>query len=387
MNFEFATAATIIFGPGSLMAAISRLDSWGQRALVVTGKTPGRYAHFLDRLKRQRLWGHLLSVDGEPSVDNIMEGAAQARRAHCDMVVGIGGGSVIDTGKAIAALLTNPGHLIDYLEIVGQGHPLQCPSAPYAAIPTTAGTGAEVTRNAVLTSPTHRIKVSMRSPSMLPQLVVVDPELTLSLPPEATAATGMDALTQLIEAFVSLKANPITDALCREGLWRCARSLITAYSNGQDLVARTDMSLASLFSGLALANGGLGAVHGIAGPLGGYITVPHGVACARLLSPVLAVNARRLASADHPQETLQRCAEVARILTGLPDADMAEAVAWIDRLCHRLHIPALGRFGLRESDFSVIAANAQNASSMRGNPVELDEADLIAILKQTLVMP
>ena len=385
MQFEFATATAIIFGPGTMSTALSRVSTWGQRALVVSGKTPQRYKRFFDRIKKQGFWGHLWCVEGEPTVESITEGVAQARKAGCDMVVGIGGGSVIDTGKAIAAMLTNTGQLTDYLEIVGEGRPLQKPSAPYAAIPTTAGTGAEVTRNAVLTSPAHRIKVSMRSPSMLPQLVVVDPELTVSLPPETTAATGMDALTQLIEAYVSLRANPLTDALCREGLVRCARSLTRAYDNGQDMTARTDMCMASLFSGLALANGGLGAVHGIAGPLGGYISVPHGVACGRLLSPVVSTNARRLVNGDYAHANLKRFMEIARILTGRLDADVAQVIDWIDRLCQHLQIPSLSRFGLEESDFNHIAANALNASSMKGNPVKLDKADLISILKQTLV--
>jgi alcohol dehydrogenase class IV len=339
----------------------------------------------MEQLKAQKLEIQLLCVNGEPSVDSVIDGVEQVRQAKCDMVVAIGGGSVIDTGKVIAAMLTNVGDLTDYLEIIGKGRPLQNKSAPFLAIPTTAGTGAEVTRNAVLTSPTHRIKVSMRSHLMLPHLVVVDPELTLSLPPDVTAASGMDALTQLIESFVSKKANPITDGLCREGLACCARSILRAYHDGQDLDARTDMSLASLFSGMALANAGLGAVHGIAGPLGGHIAVPHGVACGRLLSPVFATNFRRLQLSGQQNGVLRRFKEIARMLTGNFSAEIAEGVAWMDRLCRRLHIPPLGDFGLEESDLPVIAAKALKASSMRGNPVNLEQADLIAILKQVLV--
>jgi alcohol dehydrogenase class IV len=220
---------------------------------------------------------------------------------------------------------------------------------------------------------------------MLPRLVVVDPELTLSLPPEVTAASGMDALTQLIESYLSQKANPITDALCREGLARCARSILRAYDDGQELDARTDMSLASLFSGMALASGGLGAVHGIAGPLGGHIAIPHGVACGRLLSPVYAANFRRLQSSGQPHGALRRFKEIARMLTGNVSAETSEGIAWMDRLCRRLHIPPLGDFGLEESDLPVIAAKASKASSMRGNPVKLDQDDMIAILKQAMV--
>lgn len=385
MQFEFATAAVIIFGPGAVHATVSRLTALGGRALVVSGKTPQRHTVFLDRLKTQGLFGHLLCVDGEPSVESVMDGVEQARKAKCDMVVGIGGGSVIDTAKAIAAMLTNTGCLTDYLEIIGKGRPLQNDAAPCVAIPTTAGTGAEVTRNAVLTSPIHEIKVSMRSPRMLPRLVVVDPEQTLSLSPEVTAASGMDALTQLIEAFVSQKANPITDGLCREGLTRCARSLLGAYQDGQDIDARADMSLASLLSGLALANGGLGAVHGIAGPLGGYIAIPHGVACACLLSPVFAANFRRLQSAEKSYGALKRFKEIARILTGNSDAQVSEGIAWIDRLCHLLQIPTLSAYGLDELKLPIVANKALKASSMLSNPVMLDHTELMAILKQALV--
>ncbi|MBT8367093.1 MAG: iron-containing alcohol dehydrogenase [Deltaproteobacteria bacterium] len=385
LHFEFATPAAIVFGPGAIKDSVSQLAAWGDRALVVSGKTPQRHENFLDQLKTQKLKIQLLCVNGEPSVDSAIDAVEQARHAKCNMVVAIGGGSVMDTGKVIAAMLTNTGDLTEYLEIIGMGRPLQNRSAPFLAIPTTAGTGAEVTRNAVLTSPTHRIKVSLRSPLMLPHLVVVDPELTLSLPPEVTAASGMDALTQLIESFLSKKANPITDGLCREGLACCARSILRTYDDGQDLDARTDMSLASLFSGMALANGGLGAVHGIAGPLGGHIAVPHGVACGRLLSPVFTANFRRLESSGQLNGPLRRFEEIARMLTGNFSTEIAEGVAWMDRLCERLHIPSLSDFGLEESDLPVIAAQALKASSMRGNPVNLDQADLMAILKQVLV--
>lgn len=292
----------------------------------------------------------------------------------------MGGGSVLDTAKAVAALLTHDGPLTDYLEIVGKGLPLQNDPAPCVAVPTTAGTGAEVTCNAVVASPTHRVKVSMRSPRMLPRLAVVDPELTLTLPPKVTAATGMDALTQLIEAYVSRKANPVTDALCREGLNRCARSLLHACQEGTDIHARTNMSLASLLSGLALDNGGLGAVHGIAGPLGGWMDVPHGVACGRLLLPVFTANVRRLQSESPSHPYLPRFEEITRILTGNPHAGLAAGMAWLDRLVRQLDIPPLARFGLKESDLPGIAANALKASSMKGNPIELGEKDVIDIL-------
>ena len=233
-------------------------------------------------------------------------------RANCDLIIGLGGGSAIDTGKAIAALLTNAGDPLDYLEVIGRGQALTDAPAPFIAIPTTAGTGAEVTRNAVLASPEHRVKVSLRSPLMLPRVALVDPELTYGLPPAITASTGLDALTQLIEPFVSIRANPLTDAICRDGMRRAARSLRRAYEEGTMLPpARTWP--ASLFGGLALANAGLGAVHGFAGPLGGLFPAPHGVICARLLPLIVEANVRALQERKPNTSVLQRYAEVARL--------------------------------------------------------------------------
>jgi alcohol dehydrogenase class IV len=382
MPFEFATAGAIVFGPGVFRSSVGRVASLGRRALALTGKHPDRHAEGLDMLRGEGSSLHPFSVEGEPTVAAVEAAVTRAREAECDLVVAVGGGSVLDTGKAVAALMTNPPPATDYLEIVGKGLPLQNDPAPWVAVPTTAGTGAEVTRNAVLASPAHRVKVSMRSPRMLPRLAIVDPELTITMPPAVTAATGMDALTQLIEAYVSRKASPLTDGFCREGLPRCARSLERAFRNGSDLEARTDMSLASLLSGLALANGGLGAVHGIAGPLGGWIDVPHGVACGRLLPLVFEANAQRLRSEDPEHPALRRLLEVARILTGDPRAGLPDGTAWLERLSDQLGLPPLASFGLEASDLPRIAANAARASSMRGNPVDLDEAALAGILER-----
>jgi alcohol dehydrogenase class IV len=226
--------------------------------------------------------GESFPIHGEPTVDLVRHGTRLARDTGCDLVIALGGGSAIDAGKAIAALLANGGDPLDYLEVVGQAKPLSRPSAPFIAIPTTAGTGSEVTRNAVLASPEDGVKASLRSPHMLPALAVVDPELTLDLPQALTASTGLDALTQLIEPYVSNRANPMTDLYCVEGLRVAASALRRAWRDGHDLAARTDMSFASLLGGLALANAGLGAVHGFAAPLGGMFDAPHGALCATL---------------------------------------------------------------------------------------------------------
>jgi alcohol dehydrogenase class IV len=300
------------------------------------------------------------------------------------LVVAMGGGSAIDAGKAMAALLTNPRPPLEYLEVVGQGKPLTVPPAPLVAIPTTAGTGAEVTRNAVLASEPHRVKVSLRSPMMLPRLAVVDPELTRDLPPETTACTGLDALTQLIEAFVGTRASPMTDAVCREGMGRVARSLRRAYFHGDDLDARQDMSLAALFGGLALANAGLGAVHGFAGPIGGMFDAPHGAVCAALLPHVVAMNVRALKDRQPESAALHRYDEMARILLGDVRAHATDGVVWIQELCAALRITPLGSYGITRIDFERVIAKASVASSMKPNPIRLTPDELESILEHAV---
>lgn len=382
MRFEFATATRILFGPGTLPEVGPAIASLGQRALVVTGATPERAQALLDLLAQHQVASVTFSVAGEPTLATVQEGTLRARAEQCDVVVGFGGGSVLDVAKAVAALLTNGGEPLDYLEGIGRGRPLTRPAAPCVAIPTTAGTGAEVTRNAVLTSPEHRVKVSMRSPLMLPRLSLVDPNLTHSLPPRLTAITGLDALTQLIEPFVSARANPLVDGICREGLVRVRRSLLRAYEKGDDAAAREDMALASLFSGLALANAGLGAVHGFAGVLGGRISAPHGAICARLLPLVMEVNLRALRQRDKGHPALERYKEIGALLAGKPSG--AEAVAWVNGLVERLAIPPLGTYGLRSEAIPLIVERASAASSMKANPIALTREEMEEILQRAL---
>jgi alcohol dehydrogenase class IV len=299
-------------------------------------------------------------------------------------VLGFGGGSALDTGKAIAALLTNRGDPLDYLEVIGRGEPLTQPAAPYIAIPTTAGTGAEVTRNAVLLSPQHGVKVSLRSPLMLPRLALVDPELTHSLPPEITASTGLDAFTQVMEPYVSNKANPLTDGLCREGMRLAGRSLRRAYEHGDDPAAREDMAVVSLFGGLALANAKLGAVHGFAGPLGGMFPGPHGAICARLLPYVMEVNVRALQNRALGHPALRRYDEIARILTRDDSATASDGVAWVQELCEALQVPPLATYGLTQADFPTLIQKSVVASSMQGNPIKLSTEEMEEILTRAL---
>ena len=421
MTFEFATAGRILFGSGTLAQAAPAAAGLGRRALVVIDRESEQAQTLLKSLHQEGVGTELYTFSGEPTVVAACEAAQRARAAKCDLVIGFGGGSAMDLAKAAAALMTNPGDPFDYLEVIGKGLPLTERPAPCIAIPTTAGTGAEVTKNAVLASPEHRVKVSMRHPLMMPVLAIVDPECTISMPPAVTAATGLDALTQLLESFISKKANPMTDGFCREGLPRAVRSLRRAFENGSDIKAREEMALASLFGGLALANAGLGAVHGFAAPIGGMFDAPHGMVCAALLPHVMKANLTALC--DHVSESivgqaslypeslcslgeagdtrsrirearptrkedeciyyraLERLTEFAQLTGG---ATAEDGIKWIAGLCRDLQVPPLSALGVAEKDFSALVANAQRASSMKTNPVELMAEELTQILHAAL---
>lgn len=378
MRFEFATAQRVVFGEGVGRELGSLARPLGQRALVVTGRHPERHAALAESLEMPHVF---FPIAGEPTVEGIREGVAQARRIGADLVIAIGGGSVLDGGKAIAALAVNVGDPLRYLEVVGEGRSLERPPLPVIAVPTTAGTGSEVTRNAVLAAPEHGVKVSLRHEWMLPKIALVDPELTHGLPPGITASTGLDALTQLIEPFVSSKASPMTDALCQDGLRRAARSLQKAWEDGMDRDARRDMALASLLGGMALANAGLGAVHGLAAPLGGLKPIPHGIACAALLPHVMEANLLALPT-GHPAR--DKYSELARILTGNPGAEPMDGVTWVASMVETLRIPRLGSFGLEACELFGVAQRSLAASSMKANPVSLDADTLARILARAL---
>lgn len=384
VKFEFATANRIVFGAGALREVAPAARAFGQRALLVCGRSMERVAGLSQALTDQGVGCLPFSVTGEPTTTLVAEGVARARAGQCELVIGMGGGSVIDAAKAVAVMLTNPGDLADYLEVIGLGQPLARPSAPCLAIPTTAGTGSEVTKNAVLASPEHRLKVSLRSPSMLPRLAVVDPELTCSLPATITAATGMDALTQLIEPFVSSRANPLTDGYCLEGMKRVARSLRRVCGRGDDLAAREDMALASLMGGLALANAGLGAAHGFAAPIGGGFAAPHGAVCAALLPEVMAVNFRALSERSPDSEVLRRFETVARVLCGHRGARTEDGVAWVRTLCADLKIPSLRHYGVAAKDLEALVDQGAKASSMKANPILLTREELREVLERAL---
>ena len=384
MRFEFATAARVIFGPGVLREVGPLARGFGPRALVVTGANPQRAGSVLSLLREHGVGVVTFPVTGEPEIETVQEGVMLARQEHCSMVISFGGGSVLDAGKAIAAMLANTGELLDYLEVIGRGKALTEPVAPFIAIPTTAGTGSEVTRNAVLASPVHGVKVSLRSPLMLPRVAVIDPELTYDLPPAVTASTGLDALTQLIEPYTCSRPNPMTDAVCVEGIRRAARSLRVVFADGSNTDARADMAAASLFGGLALANAGLGAAHGFAGPIGGQFPAPHGAVCAALLPHVMAANLRALRQRQPASDSLRRYEEVARLVTGSEAATPEAGVEWVRKLVADLGIPGLGHYGLKREHTAELVGKASQASSMKANPIVLTADELAGILERAL---
>ncbi len=391
--WEFATAGRIVFGVGARRQLAGAARGLGTRALLVTGR----------HLANDSAWVALgidfdlrtasrFIVDGEPTTDIVREGVRAHHAGACDIVIGLGGGSVIDAAKAIAALATNPGDPLDYLEVIGRGQPLSATPAPCIAVPTTAGTGSEVTRNAVLGSPEHRRKASLRHPAMLPRVAIVDPELTLTLPPAVTASTGLDALTQLIEPYVSSRATPLTDALCLEGIRRVARSLriaaradavadAVADDAARVLDARVDMSFASLLGWLALANAGLGVVHGFAAPIGGMFPAPHGAVCAALLPHGISANLRALRERAPRHPAIERYRQVAVALTGEAGASADDGVVAVAALCAELRIPSLRAYGIGDGHIVDLAREAQRASSMKANPIELNVEELESTLR------
>jgi len=370
--FEFATAGRILFGAGTFAQLDAVTAGFGERPLIVTGKRGAGVA------------GPNFPVANEPTIALIRQGVEVFRGAGCDLVIAIGGGSAIDAGKAIAAAAANPRDLLDYLEVIGKGQPLDNAPWPFIAVPTTAGTGSEVTRNAVLGSSEHGVKVSLRSPLMLPRVAIVDPVLTHGLPPAVTASTGLDALTQLIEAYVSSRANAFTDGICLDGIRYASASLPRAYRDGSDADARSGMAYASLLGGLALANAGLGVVHGFAAPIGGMFDAPHGAVCAALLPAGMRANIAALREREPQSAALERYREIARILTNDPDAIAEDGAEWVRDLTAKLAIPSLASYGIRERDVPELAAKASRANSMKANPIMLTTAELTATIGNSL---
>jgi alcohol dehydrogenase class IV len=375
-------------GPGALERLGDVARDLGRHALLVTGHS-NRHARAAELLAAAGVHWTRFAVDGEPTVDTARAGTEAARAGGCDLVIGLGGGSALDAAKAIAALVANGGDPLDYLEVIGRGLALARPSLPFIAVPTTAGTGSEVTRNAVLASPEHGVKASLRSTLMLARVAIVDPDLLAGLPPAVIAASGVDALSQVVEPFLSIRANAATDPLAREGIRLSAAALPRAHAAARagrtiDPVDRAALATASLYGGLCLANAGLGAVHGFAAPLGGMFAAPHGAVCAALLPAVLRINARAVAARAADGPALARFAELAWLLTDRPDASIADGIDWVAALCETLEVPGLARYGLTVDRIPELVTKARAASSMKGNPLPLDDDELREIAATSL---
>lgn len=383
VNFEFATSTRIIFENGSFKKVPGLVNNFGNKVLIVSGKNKNRARQLSESLSEKNIQSEIFSIHSEPTISDIETGAELARKTLCNVVAGIGGGSVVDSAKAIAALVPNQGELTDYLEIIGKGRKLENAPLPFIAIPTTAGTGAEVTKNSVIKSIEQSVKVSLRSDLMYPRLAVIDPELTLTMSPEITATTGIDTLTHLLESFVSIQSNPFIDMLCREGMKRISASLEKAFIDGSNLESRENMALASMLGGMALANVKLGAVHGFAGPLGGMFNIPHGAVCACLLPAVMEINIETLKK-QNKNSQLSKYTETARILTGNQSATAEDGMIWIKKTVKKLQIPSLSDFQLSPEIFPELIEKAKNSSSMKGNPVVLDNQQLNEILIKSL---
>ncbi len=385
VRIDLALPADVRFGAGRVSevpAALAALG--GSRVLVVTGRTTSRADAVRSALTEAGISSIAFGVATEPSIERVRAAVALIAEAGCDAVLGFGGGSALDVGKAAAVLATSGADPLDHLEVIGDGRPITRSGLPCVAVPTTAGTGSEVTRNSVLSG--GGVKASLRSPLMLPKVAVIDPDLLIGVPQPTIAASGMDALSQLIEPFLSQRANPFTDALARDGMRRSARSLGRAYQEGmEDPGVREDLALASLFGGLCLANSGLGVVHGLAAAAGARLSAPHGAVCAAVLSAAVDVNLRALRDRAPEHPALARMTEVASLLTGQPDATPEEAIGWLQDLTTALSIPGLASYGLDDNaEISEVVTAAQKASSMRANPIELTDQEVSEIVTRSL---
>ena len=384
VRFDLAVPGDIRFGAGRVSEVPGALADLGaSRVLVVTGRTTSRADAIRWALNEANTSSVVFGVTSEPSIERVRAAVDLLLETGCDAVLGFGGGSPLDVAKAVAVLATSGTDPLEHLEVIGAGRPIERPGLPCIAVPTTAGTGSEVTRNSVLSG--SGVKASLRSPLLLPKVALVDPDLLVGVPKPTIAASGMDALSQLIEPLLSQRANPFTDALAREGIRRSARSLRRAYEDGmEDPGVREDLAMASLFSGICLANSGLGAVHGLAAAAGARLSAPHGAVCAAVLAAAIDVNLRALRDRAPDHQAVQRITEVATLFTGRPDATAEDAISWLQELTAVLSIPGLASYGLAEAEIDAVVAAAQKASSMRGNPIELGDQEVSEIVTRSL---
>jgi len=382
-QFQFLTAADLRFGRGVAHAALDALAGLGGRLLLVQGRDGARADWLADALTDHGAVVCRFSVEREPDLPMIEAGLAVARDARVEAVIALGGGAVIDAGKALAGLIPSTRPIMDHLEVVGRGLPLEARPLPFAAMPTTAGTGAEVTKNAVIAVPEAKRKVSLRDRYMLPDLALVDPSLTDHLPKPVTLTSGLDAVTQVIEPFLSCKANRLTDALCRDAIPQGLQALVLLMEM-ESKGARDDLAWTSLCGGLALANAGLGAVHGFAGVLGGVTGAAHGAICGALLPHVLQANETALKRLPDQEETLTRMEAVRGWIAEALECGSQEAFDCLAHWSQAHGLPGLKALGLSAEMIGDVAEQSRISSSMKGNPVALDANDLSAILYRAL---
>ncbi len=373
-GFSFALPGRVIFGRGQAQNAPAMIRAHGSRGVLVHGANPARAGWLLDGLREAGAEVLAVACGAEPSLPMLEAALAQAKGFGADWVAALGGGAALDLGKALAALIPAPGGIMDHLEVVGRGLPLAAPPLPYVALPTTAGTGAEATRNAVIGLPEHGRKVSIRDERMLPRLAIVDPALTDHCPRAVTLASGLDALAQVIEPYVSVRATPFTDVLTRPAIGPGLRALLRLMQ-AEDAQARDRMAWVSLSGGIALANGGLGAVHGLAGVIGGVTPAAHGAVCGALLGPVLEMNR---AHAPEPARIREVCAEIAAVL-GCDEAAAPQALA---RWAREAGLPGLQAQGLDPARHEAVAEASLASSSMKGNPFPATVAQLCEVLRK-----
>lgn len=376
-SFTFGPSGRILFGRGRAAEAPALVAEMARRVVLVHGRDQSRAGWLIEALSEAGVGVFALACPGEPTLPLLESALATARETAPEAVVALGGGAAVDFGKALAALIPQATTPLDHLEVVGRGLPLARDPLPCLALPTTAGTGAEVTKNAVIGVPEHRRKVSLRDARMVPRVAIVDPALTDRLPRAVTLASGLDALTQVVEPYLSHRANPFTDALCRAAIPRALPALLGLMER-EDAGARDEMAFVSLSGGLALAHAGLGAVHGFAGPIGGRTEAAHGAICGALLAPVLEALSGK---AEAGSELVRRLDEVSGWLAAGLGVASADAFPALANAAHAAGLPRLAALGVRPEDHDTLAEDARVSSSMKASPVAFTTGELVEILR------